>query len=380
MRVCSQRFSTLATTTTSINVQSVVICATNRSVGSYNHQSSNLSSCIANNSSPLSRPLPYHHRHTISLPSTTVSARPVGSSSFSNGAVAAGSSHNNSNNSNSNNNSNNGSFPTVTRPTTIEDIRSRDPYLPILCDPKKEKLTWAYWMRRLSRMPFSWHYARETLMNIDKQASRDEFFTVIGLPREFPQEQALRVLHLWMVTLRLNSEEYNRRDLAYMFDLFWGRTEANVMKVPGMSVLILNRTMADIQQSSFGALAAYDVTLDVHRQQHDDAPLCGALYRNLWGSARKSMAVPKPRLIQLKNYVLRNIAHMHTIPVEKFYSGKITWLPPASTPPTTAEEAEARRLDLVWHEAPLFNNTPIKGYDWKNMENKVVRLPSFLQK
>lgn len=111
-------------------------------------------------------------------------------------------------------------FPSVARATTVDDIRTRDPYLPINSDGK-EKLSFAYWFRRLSRVPYSWHYSRETLMAIDKQASRDEFFNVIGLPREFPQEQALRVLHLWMVTLRLNSEEYNRKDLAYMFDLFW---------------------------------------------------------------------------------------------------------------------------------------------------------------
>lgn len=89
----------------------------------------------------------------------------------------------------------------------------------------------------------------------------------------------------------MQSESYDGRDMARMFEQFWAFTEHELVKVDGMSVLILSRTMAEIQSQSFGALAAYDVTLSVHRTQQDDSPLCGALYRNLYGTARKTQEV-----------------------------------------------------------------------------------------
>jgi len=222
-------------------------------------------------------------------------------------------------------------------------------------------------MRRITGQPILWSYISHSLHCIYYHASHPAFYDKLGLPREFPQAQALRVLHLWMVVLRMHADQYDNRDLARMFEEFWAYTEHELIKVEGMSVLILSRTMAEIQSQSFGALAAYDVTLSVHRTQQDDSPLCGALYRNLYGTSRKTLDIPRHRLVQLKNYVLSNIAHLASLPAEDFYKGRITFIAPTFGEPTASEISESETFDLLWHETPIFNRTPTRGigYDFK---------------
>ncbi|KAL4162400.1 hypothetical protein PRNP1_002939 [Phytophthora ramorum] len=88
--------------------------------------------------------------------------------------------------------------------------------------------------------------------------ARPEYYRALGLPRSFRAQQALLMMHVWLVHRRLALEgEQGKVMQELMFDRLWEETVVRIRYLD-ISELTVNKHLAQVQQMCFNACIAYD--------------------------------------------------------------------------------------------------------------------------
>lgn len=88
--------------------------------------------------------------------------------------------------------------------------------------------------------------------------ARPEYYRALGLPRSFRAQQALLMVHVWMVHRRLALEsEAGKIMQELLFDRLWEETVVR-MRYQDISELTVNKNLAQVQQICFNSCIAYD--------------------------------------------------------------------------------------------------------------------------
>lgn len=117
-------------------------------------------------------------------------------------------------------------------------------------------------------------YAPRIFEGIRQQASRDEFYDVLGVSKAFEQRFQLHVIHLWMLVSRLRNEgRMGKVYLQAVTEILWDDTWRRLVAdgVPGYK---LDKTMDTLRKAYYGTLVSLD-----EGHLTDDMRLAGALFR-----------------------------------------------------------------------------------------------------
>uniref|UniRef100_M4C103 WW domain-containing protein n=1 Tax=Hyaloperonospora arabidopsidis (strain Emoy2) TaxID=559515 RepID=M4C103_HYAAE len=88
--------------------------------------------------------------------------------------------------------------------------------------------------------------------------ARPEYYKALGMPCSFRSQQALLMVHVWLVHRRLAVEgEQGKVMQELMFDRLWEETVVRI-RYYGISELAVNKHLAEVQQVCFNACIAYD--------------------------------------------------------------------------------------------------------------------------
>lgn len=181
------------------------------------------------------------------------------------------------------------------------------------------------------------------------------------------------VLHVWMIHTRLKTvfKEGGRQLQEHLFERVWeaARREVRHLGVPEISV---NKTVQSLQQVSFGAMISYDAGLE--ETDDDELALGSALWRNLFAGAQ----VPEDNVLRVAEYVRREVAAIHALPLDHFAAGFIPFGPAIGE---TGDERIARhnrladgewRMALTDGGAAYYHHTRTGESVWRLPEGAVL--------
>jgi cytochrome b pre-mRNA-processing protein 3 len=146
------------------------------------------------------------------------------------------------------------------------------------------------------------HAAAESAYSrVVEQARRSEFFTVLGVPDTLDGRFELICLHAFLYLHRLKSEAAPATTLAQrFFDRMFADFDRSLREI-GTGDLSVGRQVRRMAEAFYGRIRAYEDGL-----AGGDEELCGALARNLFGTA----AATPLQLEQLAGYLRREAANL----------------------------------------------------------------------
>jgi len=151
--------------------------------------------------------------------------------------------------------------------------------------------------------------------------SYEEFFIACNMPDTFQSWFYIMQLHVWLVLVRLRSEENVGKNLSYsMVEIMWQDIEERIKLLDVVDTSQKKETMEEFGQQFFGLIVAYDEGLLGH-----DRVLASALWRNLFYNKANTDAEDLALLVE---YVRKQIQHLENQSSEDMImTGKVDWLP-----------------------------------------------------
>lgn len=159
----------------------------------------------------------------------------------------------------------------------------------------------------------------------------------------------LKCLHVWILHQRIRDDApENQEDLVYkIYETIWEDLD-NELYDAGLT--FLSRHMKEAQAGVYGSLASYDKTLQVYENDGDCDPFLGAVWRNLFNGDPN---MDKAHLVQLRDYIFRELKSIKEMDEKAFYNGDIVWGPVPDTLPVSSVEADG--IDPALAVSPLVN-------------------------
>ncbi|RHY27590.1 hypothetical protein DYB32_006671 [Aphanomyces invadans] len=180
------------------------------------------------------------------------------------------------------------------------------------------------------------------------QAAHPSFYRALDLPTDFRSQQALLMVHVWIVHRRLISVKSSGKDdpgkvlQEALFDRLWEDTVFRI-RHQNVSELTVNKHLGEVQQRCFGQCVAFD--------QHYNAAgsktaLNDAVSRHVLNV--EPHAKPKQAAL-LATYIQRELKHVQKARMEELESGAVPWGPPlaASTRTDATVPQDDYDFDLI---------------------------------
>jgi cytochrome b pre-mRNA-processing protein 3 len=152
-----------------------------------------------------------------------------------------------------------------------------------------------------------------------RQSRLPAFYLEGGVPDTLDGRFDLIALHAFLAMRRLKREGQAGQGVAQaLFDIMFADMDQSLREM-GVGDLGVGRRVKAMASAFYGRVTAYDAGLD-----RDDAALCDALARNLYGTTDPVPAVV-PRMVA---YLRQQAADSDHWPVSALLSGQIQFAPP----------------------------------------------------
>lgn len=206
------------------------------------------------------------------------------------------------------------SLEKVSSKTFREEATKRKP-LPEFIIKDWNELTLKQKMQRIFFRRYARSQAAFNLYDLcEAQSSRPEFSKILGVQSDFDGWFGIRLLHVWLVMVRLRMEGYEGAKLQQIvFDQFWEITELRVSKLleeGGMSKgavsFTIMRHMKALAGSYYATVLSYDEAL-----LDGDPPLATALFCNLF---KEDPNISFGQIEAMVYYVRSQVVNMEKIP------------------------------------------------------------------
>jgi len=199
--------------------------------------------------------------------------------------------------------------------------------------------------------------ANKLFHNLEVQSQRNGFKRLLGLNIEdevsFQTTQHLLMLHTWFVHKRLLKEgDSGKMVQENLFDNVWEDTKRRI-RAAGINELSVNKHLMETQKWSFGSCVTYDHGFEIENDKNEE--LATALWRAVFQS---DDSVPDKKVLQLANYVRKQMKVLYDVPTDRFLEGDIDWLDP---PMTTRDDMLIDSNVKIWR--PTYSATG-KLYYW----------------
>ena len=146
------------------------------------------------------------------------------------------------------------------------------------------------------------------------QSRRPEFYAALGVPDTLDGRFEVICLHAFLYLHRLKSEKAPAAALSQrFFDLMFADFDRSLREI-GTGDLSVGRQVKRMAEGFYGRIRAYEEGL-----AGDDAPLHGALERNLYGTVT---ATPD-QLARIAGYVRREAANLAGQPADALLAGTV---------------------------------------------------------
>lgn len=151
------------------------------------------------------------------------------------------------------------------------------------------------------------------------QTALPEFYRALRLTPNFRSQQALLMVHVWLVHRRLALEGTDGKVMQeLMFDRLWEETVVRIRYL-NVSELTVNKHLAEVQQAGFNACISYDRGLK-------DSP---AAFQNAIAKHLLDNETPTGQRIAstMAEYMKRELKNLETVDAKYIIEGTIPWSP-----------------------------------------------------
>ncbi|OQS07025.1 hypothetical protein THRCLA_00975 [Thraustotheca clavata] len=180
------------------------------------------------------------------------------------------------------------------------------------------------------------------------QAAHPSFYRALDIPPDFRSQQALLILHVWIVHRRLISVKIPHADKSKvdpgkvlqeaLFDRLWEDTTIRIRN-QNVSELTVNKHLHEVQQRSFNQCVAYDNYFASHGAKRALSDAISKHVLNVEPSSKPSQTA------LLTAYVQRELKTMQNQPLEVLETGDLPWGPPLANPSNIAYDDD--EFDLI---------------------------------
>jgi hypothetical protein len=171
------------------------------------------------------------------------------------------------------------------------------------------------------------------------QTAIPEFYRALHLQPNFRGQQALLMVHIWILHRRLSFEGNQGKIMQeILFDRLWEETVVRI-RHQNVSELTVNKYLEEVQQVCFNACVAYDAGLKSGSTGLQDAFISHLLDENCT-SKRKVAAL-------LADYVQEQMKNLCKIDANLIMEGTIPWAKPPSITITTPEVSQDSEVILI---------------------------------
>lgn len=151
------------------------------------------------------------------------------------------------------------------------------------------------------------------------QSRRPEFFTALGVPDTLDGRFELVCLHAFLYLHRLKAEGAAAAALGQgFFDRMFGDFDRSLREI-GTGDLSVGRQVKRMAEAFYGRIRAYEDGLTA-----DDAALCAAIARNVYGTATASDG----QLARVAAYLRREVTHLAGQPAAALLAGTVAFEAP----------------------------------------------------
>jgi cytochrome b pre-mRNA-processing protein 3 len=191
----------------------------------------------------------------------------------------------------------------------------------------------------------------------------------LGLPMDgFAPQHQLLLIHLWIINKRLLAEGKPGKKLQVeLFDTLWENTERRIRRA-GIQELSVNKSLAEIQKLTFGAMVAYDIGLK--KTDDNDQELGSAIWRNLFASRSE---VPDETVLSVCRWMRSEVERIKKLPMAKVEEGELEWTLPEGIKVTEGDKEYMRQhgMEGEWRSELAVNgqiywwNTKTREAQWE---------------
>ncbi|XP_024519640.1 uncharacterized protein LOC9661590 [Selaginella moellendorffii] len=165
--------------------------------------------------------------------------------------------------------------------------------------------------------------AKRLYARITSQVENPELYSSFGLEKKFRTVHAMLLLHVWMVLVRLRTEEKGENIGQTMYEVFNLDLEQRIYKEGVKMTMIITKWLKELEKNFYGASVAYDKALSGSSMKED---LERALWRNVFAEDDSPMPKSGPQLANVQafaRYVRRELACLVITESEDFRTGNI---------------------------------------------------------
>jgi len=222
--------------------------------------------------------------------------------------------------------------------------------------------------------------------SVANQVARKAWLGRGRVPDEFRPTHSLLMTHIWLVHRRLVADEGDHKLLQEaLFDRLWEDTTMRIRSM-GISELMVNKSLGDVQKYSFPILVSLDQALALPSDEERNDNLGAAVWRNVWLAERR-MTVE--HCVEMALYLRRQDEMLGNTETAALLEGRIAWEPVpswkgvrsvVSVQDSQAPEGEVAEEEIVAEEEeeeeegdwrPALANTG-KTYYW-NIKTRETR-------
>ncbi|ETM38092.1 hypothetical protein L914_15524 [Phytophthora nicotianae] len=162
--------------------------------------------------------------------------------------------------------------------------------------------------------------------------ARPEYYRALGLSRSFRAQQALLMVHVWLVHRRLALEDEQGKIMQeLMFDRLWEETVVRI-RYQNISELTVNKHLAQVQQVCFNACIAYDQGL----KNGPNALQTAVAQHLLENETPEGLRIASI----MAEYMKRELKKLEKVDAKYIMEGTIPWGPLPETHVKTVQEEE----------------------------------------
>ncbi|ETK78244.1 hypothetical protein F441_15957 [Phytophthora nicotianae CJ01A1] len=169
--------------------------------------------------------------------------------------------------------------------------------------------------------------------------ARPEYYRALGLSRSFRAQQALLMVHVWLVHRRLALEDEQGKIMQeLMFDRLWEETVVRI-RYQNISELTVNKHLAQVQQVCFNACIAYDQGL----KNGPNALQTAVAQHLLENETPEGLRIASI----MAEYMKRELKKLEKVDAKYIMEGTIPWSPLPETHVKTVQEDDDDDDDVV---------------------------------
>ncbi|OQR84207.1 hypothetical protein ACHHYP_13726 [Achlya hypogyna] len=176
------------------------------------------------------------------------------------------------------------------------------------------------------------------------QAAHPSFYRALDLPPDFRSQQALLILHVWIVHRRLigaktpnapkDKVDPGKLLQEALFDRLWEDTTVRIRN-QNVSELTVNKHLHEVQQRSFNQCVAYDQYFASHGAKRSLSEAISKHVLNVEPSSKPSQTALLTAYVQRELKTIQKVLVIEEgpeMPLEALETGDLPWGPPLANP------------------------------------------------